>query len=74
MPKRKDGQPNRPPGTTYTCGVCGKSFGNSERDCKRHMWEVHGTVNPVPVIRIDEQGRQHRLLATATEGVGNVQV
>jgi len=74
MPGRKDGQPYRPRGVKYTCGYCGKSFGNSERDCKRHMREVHGTVDPQPVIRIDEQGRQHRLLAAAAGEVASVQV
>jgi len=31
-------------------------------------------AHPVPVIRIDEQGRQHRLLAAAAEVVASVQV
>lgn len=68
--RRKDGNPNSPRGVEYVCGYCGKSFGNREVNCKRHMQEVHGTKDPVPVILVDGQGRQRRLLPQITEVEG----
>lgn len=60
--RRKDGKPQAPRGVRYICGRCRHSFGNNEMACKRHMREVHGTLDPVPTIAVDKKGRQHRLL------------
>jgi hypothetical protein len=69
--KRKDGQPQMPRGVRYICGGCGKTFGNREADCKRHLREVHGIQDPVPVIAVDpETGKQRRLLCTIDPNLG----
>ena len=68
MPARKDGNPFRPRGVRYTCGLCGRSFGNRETDCKKHMIFVHGVKDPVPLIAVDrETGTQRWLLAKTSE-------